>query len=213
MKPGARDRLYLIADTTGASWPLREAVAAAVRAGVRLVQLREKELVDQDYLALARDIRAITATYGARLLINSRVQIAAAVHADGVHLPRNAPIDEARSAMGPRALIGVSAHSAEELRRAEAEGADFVTLSPVFPTASKPWAKDVLGLDRFAALAKTTILPVFALGGIQRENAQDCLQAGAYGIAVVSSILGAPDVVAATEGYLERIAGAHATDS
>lgn len=211
MKLGARDRLYLIADTTGACWPIREAVAEAVRAGVRLVQLREKELADHDYLALARDIRAITATYGARLLINSRVPIAAEVNADGVHLPRSAPIGDARRALGPHALIGVSAHSAAELLRAEAEGADFVTLSPVFPTASKPWAKDVLGLDRFAALAKTTMLPVFALGGIQVENAQGCLKAGAYGIAVVSSIMGAPDVGVAAKGYLQRIAGANST--
>jgi thiamine-phosphate pyrophosphorylase len=213
MKLGARDRLYLIADTTGTCWPLREAVGEAVRAGVRLVQLREKELADHDYLALARDIRAITATYGARLLINSRMPIAAEVHADGVHLPRNAPIGAARRALGPRALIGVSAHSVEELRRAETDGADFVTLSPVFPTASKPWAKDVLGLDCFAALIGTTTLPVFALGGIQRENARDCLKAGAYGIAVISSIMSAPDVGEATKDYLTRIAGAHSTDS
>ena len=156
MKLDEHDRLYLIADTTAHGRPLRQAVEEAVRSGVRLVQLREKALSDPDYLALARDIRAITTAYGARLLINSRVQIAAEVHADGVHLPRSASISEARRVMGPRALIGVSAHSAEELHRAEAEGADFVTLSPVFPTASKPWATEVLGLERFAALTETT---------------------------------------------------------
>jgi thiamine-phosphate pyrophosphorylase len=207
MKLGEHDRLYLIADTTGASRPLRQAVTEAVRSGVRLVQLREKEVSDHDYLTLARDIRALTTAYDARLLINSRVPIAAAVHADGVHLPRNAPIGEARRVMGPHALIGVSAHSAEELRRAEAEGADFVTLSPVFPTTSKPWNSDILGLTRFAALAETTTLPVYALGGIQRENARDCLNAGAYGIAVVSSIMGAPDVAEATKGYLQVMIG------
>jgi thiamine-phosphate pyrophosphorylase len=207
MKLGEHERLYLIADTTVGGWPLRQAVAEAVRSGVRLVQLREKQLSDHDYLALARDIRAITAADGARLLINSRLAIAAEVSADGVHLPRSASIGDARRAMGPRALIGVSAHSAEELRRAEAEDADFVTLSPVFPTASKPWATDVLGLDRFASLAATTTLPVFALGGVQRENARDCLNAGAYGIAVVSSIVGAPDVGEATKGYLQTMMG------
>ena len=207
MKLGDHDRLYLIADTAGACWPLRHAVAEAVRSGVRLVQLREKQLADHDYLALARDIRAITAAYGARLLINSRLRIAAAVDADGVHLPRNASIGDARRAMGPGALIGVSAHSAEELRRAEVEGADLVTLSPVFPTASKSWDIEALGLDRFASLAETTMLPVFALGGVQRENAQDCLKAGAYGIAVVSSIMGAPDVGEATKRYLQVVAG------
>src|SRR5947209_1601872 len=142
MKLGERERLYLIVDTTVGGWPLRQAVAKAVRSGAQLVQLREKQLSDHDYLALARDIRAITAADGARLLINSRLAIAAEVNADGVHLPRSASIGDARRAMGPRALIGVSAHSAEELRRAEEEGADFVTLSPVFPTASKPWATD-----------------------------------------------------------------------
>lgn len=207
MKLGEHDRLYLIADTTVGGWPLRQAVAEAVQAGARLVQLREKQRSDRDYLALARDIRAITTASGARLLINSRVQVAAEVDADGVHLPRGVSINDARRALGPRALIGVSAHCAEELLRAEAEGADFVTLSPVFPTASKPWAIDVLGLDRFASLAATTILPVFALGGVQRENARDFLEAGAYGIAVVSSIMSAPDVGEATRGYLQVMVG------
>ena len=207
MKLGEHDRLYLIADTTGASWPLRQAVADAVRSGIRLVQLREKQLSEHDYLILARDIRALTTAYGARLLINSRVQIAAEVCADGVHLPRSASISEARRVMGPRALIGVSAHSAEELRRAEAEGADFVTLSPVFPTASKPWNRDVLGLARFASLAETAMLPVYALGGVQRENAQNCLKAGAFGIAVVSSIMAAPDVEEATKSFLQVMVG------
>jgi thiamine-phosphate pyrophosphorylase len=207
MKLGEHDRLYLIADTTVAHRPIRQAVEAAVRSGVRLVQLREKQLSDRDYLSLARDIRAITAAAGARLLINSRLQIAAAVDADGVHLPRDASTGEARRALGPGALIGVSAHSAEELRRAEAEGADFATLSPVFPTASKPWAIEVLGLGRFASLSGTTALPVFALGGVQPENAWDCLQAGAYGIAVVSSIMDAPDVGEATTGYLQVMVG------
>jgi thiamine-phosphate pyrophosphorylase len=205
MKLGPPDRLYLIADTTDAHVPLTEAVEAAVRAGVRLVQLREKQRPDRDYLTLARELRAITTAHGARLLINSRVRVAAQMHADGVHLPRDASISEARHLLGPQALIGVSAHSAEELRRAEAEGADFVTLSPVFPTASKPWATDVLGLDRFATLTGTTGLPVFALGGIQCENAQDCLRAGAFGVAVISSIMGAPDVAQATERYLHVI--------
>jgi thiamine-phosphate pyrophosphorylase len=208
MKLGARDRLYLIADTTpGAQLPLREAVAEAVRAGVRLVQLREKERADDDYLALARDLRALTAAHGARLLINSRVTVAAAVGADGVHLPRDVSIGAARRALGPQALIGVSAHSQAELRRAETEGADFVTLSPIFPTASKPWAVDVLGVDRFAALAATTALPVFALGGVQRENADECLRAGACGVAVVSSIMNAPDVGEATTRFLQVLAG------
>src|SRR5438094_8558777 len=104
MRLDAPDRLYLIADMIGARWPLPLAVEAAARAGVRLVQLRAKELPDADYLALARDLRGITAAHGARLLINSRVHIAEAVQADGVHLPRDASIRDARRALGPGAL-------------------------------------------------------------------------------------------------------------
>ncbi len=202
MTLSATDRLYLIADPTARGLPLRDAVAEAVRAGVRLVQLRAKELPDSEYLLLARDLRAITAAAGARLLINSRLAIAAAVQADGAHLPRDASISDARRALGPQALIGVSAHDAAELRRAETDGVDFVTLSPVFPTTSKPGMVDVLGIERFAALAKTTTLPVFALGGIQPENARECLDAGAFGVAVISAIMAAPDVADATARFL-----------
>jgi thiamine-phosphate pyrophosphorylase len=205
MRPDAPDRLYLIADTTGARQALPYAVDAAVRAGVRLVQLRAKELPDSEYLALARAVRAITAAHGARLLINTRLHVATAIGADGVHLPRDASIRDARHALGPKALIGVSAHSAAELHRAEAEGADFVTLSPIFPTISKPWAVDLLGLDGFAALVATTTLPVFALGGVQPDNAASCLGAGACGVAVVSAIMAAPHVRAATINFLERL--------
>ena len=202
MKLSDQDRLYLITDMAQATGLLNGVVSEAVEAGVRLVQLREKHLPDDDYLALAKEIRRITASHDARLLINSRLKVALEVGADGVHLPRDAPIAEARRVLGPEALIGFSAHCEEELRRAEEEGADFVTLSPLHPTPSKPGYTEVLGLERFASLAQTTELPVFALGGVRPENVPDCLQAGAYGIAVVSTIMAALDVPDTVRDYL-----------
>lgn len=205
MKLRPVDRLYLIADSTGARWPVREAAAQAVAAGVRLVQLREKQLVDAEFLELAQELRRLTAAYGARLLINSRLHVAQAVEADGVHLPSAASIAEARRVLGPQALIGSSAHSAEELRRAEAEGADFATLSPVFPPHSKSSPVPALGLERFAQLVRSTCLPVYALGGVDPQNARDCLAAGAFGIAVVGALMSAPDIPAVVSRFLELL--------
>jgi thiamine-phosphate pyrophosphorylase len=199
------ERLYLIADSAGARWPVREAAAQAVAAGVRLVQLREKQLADAEFLELARELRRLTAARGARLLINSRTHIAQAVGADGVHLPGGASIAAARRLLGPQALIGYSAHTAADVRRAESEGADFVTLSPVFPSLSKPGYTAALGLERFAELAHSTTLPVFALGGIAPENAAACLAAGAFGVAVTGVIMQAPDIAAVVRRLLDAL--------
>lgn len=203
MKLRPVDRLYLIADSAGARWPLREAAAQAVAAGVRLVQLREKQLADAEFLELARELRRLTAACDARLLINSRLHVAQAIEADGVHLPGAASIAEARRLLGPQALIGYSAHTADELRRAEAEGADFVTLSPVFPPLSKTGYTAALGLERFSELARSTALPVYALGGIEPENAGACLAAGAFGVAVTGAIMQAPDIPAVVRRFLQ----------
>jgi|DewCreStandDraft_1066081.scaffolds.fasta_scaffold00179_41 thiamine-phosphate pyrophosphorylase len=199
------DRLYLIADSAGARRPIDRAVAEAVQAGVRLVQLREKQLPDAQFLALAQELRRITAAHDARLLINSRTHMAQAVGADGVHLPGAASIAEARRLLGPQALIGYSAHNADELRRAEQEGADFVTLSPVFPPHSKSSPVPALGLERFAQLVRSTCLPVYALGGVDPQNARDCLAAGAFGIAVVGALMSAPDIPAVVSRFLELL--------
>lgn len=205
MKLKGHDLLYLIADSAQTKRPIGETIEEAFRSGIRLVQLREKHLPDEDYLALARDVRSITTSYGARLLINSRLHIALDVGADGVHLPRDASIAGARRALGPEPLIGFSAHSEEELRRAGEEGADFVTLSPLFPTPSKIGYTAILGLERFAALVQTTSLPVFALGGVRIENVSDCLKAGAYGIAVMGAIMGATNIADQVRAYLHAL--------
>ncbi len=198
------DRLYLITDRHVTPRPLVDVVREAVEGGVPIVQLREKDLSDGDFLELAHPLRRITAQHDARLLLNGRWELVGKVGADGVHLPSGSSIPAARDALGPDRVIGYSAHDVEELQRAESDGADFVALGPVFPTASKPGA-DTLGLVRFAELCRSASLPVFALGGVMASSAAPCVEAGAFGVAVVRGILAEADVGSAVEAYLHAL--------
>src|SRR5437879_5942047 len=140
--------LYLVTDrhqTCGR--PLQDVVSAALRAGVRAVQLREKDLPTRPLLALARELTDLARSYDARMLVNDRVDVCLAAGSDGTHLPaaglRPAP---ARRVLGPDRLIGVSAHSADEAARAETDGADFIVLGPIFATPSKRGFGPPIGL-------------------------------------------------------------------
>ncbi len=131
-------KLYLITDRKQTKLPLPEAVRLALQGGVPAVQLREKDLPVRELLALAQELRAITREFGAKLFVNDHVDVAVAVEADGVHLGHQSmPVDAARKIVGSRMLIGVSTHSAQEAKDAEARGADFITFGPVFETPSK----------------------------------------------------------------------------
>lgn len=172
---------------------LEEVVEAAVAGGVDAVQLREKSLGGRDLLTLARRIRSITSGR-ALLLVNDRVDVARASGADGVHLPSAgiAPRD-ARRWLGAEALIGYSAHDAAEVRFAEAEGADYATLSPVFAPSSKHSALAPLGLDGLAERARATPLSIVALGGVTAATAGALRGAGAAALAVLGAVMAAED--------------------
>lgn len=202
MTPPPRGRLYLITDSLRATRPLSRIVDEACVAGLRLVQFRDKRLEDEGYVEQARDLADIARAHGAQLLLNGRRHLVSVVGAAGVHLPSAEPVADARAELGDGALLGYSAHNAEELRRAAEEGADFVTLSPVFPTASKPGAPPV-GLDRFRQMTSACALPVYALGGVTASNASACREAGAYGVAVSGAIVTASNPGGATAQLLE----------
>jgi thiamine-phosphate pyrophosphorylase len=187
--------------------PLVELVRRAVAAGVDAVQLREKDLPDDELWDLAVALRRVTAAR-CPLLINSRLDVALAAGADGVHLPeRGLPIAAVRR-LAPRGfLIGRSVHSAEGARRAEVEGADYVLLGTIFATESKPDKEpDGLGLVRQATAGLG--IPCLAVGGIVPANAASVLEAGAQGVAAVSAILGAVDVEAAVLALRRHLDGA-----
>ena len=188
--------IYLITDRTqvAAGQTLLSATEAALRGGIRAVQLREKDLTAAELLPLALEMRSLTNDYAAQLLINDRIDVALACLADGVHLGGHSlPADVARILLGPDRLIGVSTHSRGEIERAATLGADFATFGPVYSTPSKAAYGAPKGLDALHAACHNPPLPVFALGGIKPHNQADVLMAGAAGIALISAILSAAD--------------------
>ena len=185
---------------------LLEALRAALKGGVRCVQLREKEMPISDLRTLARDVRALTKEFGARLLINSDVELALECQADGVHLGiASSSVATARRKLGKDAIIGLSAHSLDDLHSAEREGADFVTFSPVYATPSKAAYGPPQGVDKLREFCRRATIPVFALGGIKLERVAEVLDAGAVGVALISAILAQADPEAATRDFLQRL--------
>ena len=160
-------------------------VSAAVAEGVQLIQLREKRLTARVLFELTARAAEITRGTATRLLVNDRADVAAGAGADGVHLTtRSLETKVVRRTFGDDFLIGVSAHSLAEATDARDGGADFVVFGPIFPTQSKAEYGPPLGVDRLAdATSKLAPFPLLALGGISRDNAQECLHAGAWGVA------------------------------
>lgn len=188
--------LYLVTDrnrTGGRS--LLAVMEEALEAGVRAVQLRERDLTTHELLSLAERMRTMTDLSGASLLINDRIDVCLAVSADGVHLRADhLPISVVRRLLGPKRLIGVSCHSVQEVITADKEGADFVVLGPIYETPSKRSYGQSLGLNVLKSAAACSTIPIFAIGGIQVHRIQEVLKSGVSGIAMISSILGADDV-------------------
>lgn len=191
--------LYLVTDRALARGrDLAELVRAAVAGGVTCVQVREKDCSSRDFLDVARRVQAVLRGTGVPLLINDRLDIALAVGADGVHLgQQDLTLADARR-LGPASwIVGISAETVEDARRADAEGADYIGVSPVFATPTKTDTAAPLGLDGLRRMRAVTRLPLVAIGGIHLGNARAVVQAGADGLAVVSAIVSADDPRAA----------------
>lgn len=201
-------RLYLItARHQAPGGDLFAAVEGALAGGVRAVQLREKDIPPRDLLELARAMRKLTDRYGAKLIINDRADIALATGADGVHLGETGiPADAARRILGGERFIGVSCHSRESALAAAKAGADFITFGPVYPTPSKAAYGAPVGLKLLAEAVSLLSIPVFALGGIKRENTPDTLAAGAAGIALISAIIASGNPEEEARAFLSLLA-------
>jgi thiamine-phosphate pyrophosphorylase len=186
--------------------PLADVVLQAIRGGAACVQLREKSASTRAFVEEARRIKELIAPFRVPLIINDRLDVALAVGADGVHVGQDdMPYEIARKLMGPKAIIGLSVETWEDVERAETLDADYLGVSPVFATPTKtdtkePWGLD--GLDRIRAFSRH---PLVAIGGLNAANAEAVVMAGADSVAVVSAICASPDPLAASRELTEII--------
>jgi thiamine-phosphate pyrophosphorylase len=202
-------RLYLITDRAASPRPPVEVVEECLGAGLRAVQLREKDLEVRALLALATPLRELTRHHGARLLINDRADVAMAVAADGVQRTHaSLPVAALRGITPPGFLIGASAHSTAEASEAAAQGADFVVFGPVYDTPSKRRYGAPQGLAALEAAAAATARPVVAVGGITPARVPEVLATGAAGVAVIGAIYAAPRPADATKAFLDVLGSA-----
>lgn len=187
-------------------------VDAALAGGVRLIQLREKEMPMPDFFRLAEQIRARTARADALLIINDRVDVALAVGADGVHLGQtDFPIGPARR-LAPDLIIGVSTHSPAEAQAAERAGASYINIGPLFPTQTKTWSGEFLGLEGLRKIARCVTIPWTVMGGIKPEHIPDLRKAGARTIAIVTTVTAAADPAQAVRDLLALLRIGHRTE-
>lgn len=198
-------RLYLVTDrqqTAGRS--LVSVVGRAVSAGVRAVQLRERDLPIRELLSLSLDLQRELSDM--QVFINDRVDLAVALGCRGVHLRESSlPAPVVRTLVRPSQLLGLSVHSIQGAVAAERHGADFVVLGPIYDTPSKREYGAPLGLQVLEQAARAVTIPIFAIGGMTTSRTREMLQAGAFGVAVLSSILSASNVEAETEKFLAAI--------
>ena len=191
--------MYLVTDEAlSGGRSLLDIVTAAIRGGVTVVQYREKSASTRRMIEEAAEIRGVCQAANVPFIVNDRLDVALAVNADGVHVGQDdIPASLARKLLGKGKILGVSAGSEEEARKAVEDGADYIGASPVFSTPTKPDAPAPLGIEGLRHMARSVRIPVVAIGGINRANAAAMMEAGAAGIAVVSAIIAAEDPEAA----------------
>jgi thiamine-phosphate pyrophosphorylase len=201
-------RLHVIVNVSAASDPatLLELTTAVVTAGAPVVQLRVKDVTDAVAYGLATAVAGVCGAGGTTLLVNDRVDIAVAVGAGGVHVgDDDLPVAVARRLLGPAATVGATARTANAARRAAAAGATYVGVGPCYPTTTKVVAAAPLGPAGLAVVAGAVDIPVIAIAGVSAQRVPELMAAGAYGVAVVGAVAGAPDPAVATKELLRAL--------
>ncbi len=199
--------LYMITDRhRAAPFELVDRVREALAAGVRAVQLRDKDLPRASRQAIAKTLLPLIHNHSAKLLINSDIDLAIDLGADGIHLPDRFDIRAARRRIADQPLLlGASVHTLARAQDAADTGADFVVLSPIFSPLSKPYPP--VGLALLSQICRSVSIPIFALGGITPENCQQCLAAGAHGVAAVSALMTSPNLSATVQAFRKQLRG------
>ena len=178
---------------------------AAIRGGADVIQWRDKAASDREFLEAALDLRKLTRQHRTPFVVNDRVSVAMLVHADGVHLGHeDLPVRQVRQLVGAGMLVGRSTHSLEEARQAEADGADYIGVGPIFSTPTKPDYRAV-GTELIQQVRSGVRIPWFAIGGIDLQNLPLVLSAGAIRVAVVRAVAAASDPEAAARAFKRRL--------
>ena len=185
--------LLLVTDRRQARRPLAEVVGAALAAGCRWVSLREKDLAEDDQIALAHTLLPMTRRHGARLTVHGEAAFAKTCGADGVHLPAGSDPAAARALLGTAKLIGVSIHTVTEAEAIDPAVVDYAIAGPAFETASKPGYGPEIGRKGLAEIARAARVPILAIGGLNAVRAAEVLAAGPFGIAVMGGVMRAAD--------------------
>ncbi|MBU4459985.1 MAG: thiamine phosphate synthase [Verrucomicrobia bacterium] len=199
--------VYLVTDRSLAGGrSLASVVQAALDGGAGVVQIREKNLSSRAFYERAVEIVRLVRPMGRAVIVNDRLDIAMACGADGVHLGQaDLPCEAARRLGGPGWIVGVSVGTEAEAVAAERAGADYLGISPVFATPTKPDAPEPAGLAGLQRIRRVVRLPLVAIGGIHAGNAADVIRAGADGVAVVSAVMAASDPRAATAALMKAV--------
>jgi len=184
MKLSGRLRIYPVITPEFCKKPVLEVLESALKGGVRIVQLRDKT----DPERYASDFRRITSNYGSLLIVNDSVEIALKYKADGVHLGQNdMTVSEARR-LAPRLIIGASSHNLQEALKAQNDGASYVNIGPIFPTKTKGGLTEFIGTKAIKEIAPHLKIPFTVMGGINKRNIQEVIDAGARRIAMITAI-------------------------
>lgn len=199
--------LYVILDpSVRPDCPLGDVLQVSTTAGAKIFQYRNKTASMKTAYAEALPLRKVAQELGVLFIINDRCDLALAVDADGVHLGQgDLPLNHARKIMGPDKLIGISTHSREQVVVATAGGPDYLGFGPIFTPGSKLDHDPVVGLQGLRAIRPLTALPIFAIGGITADRAEEVIRAGADGVAVISAILKAPDISQAVTDFASLV--------
>ena len=195
--------LYLVTDKSDDVEKFLKTIEEAIKGGVSVVQIREKTADTLDFYNLALKVKEITEKHDVPLIINDRVDVALAVDAEGVHVGQSdMPCDVTRALVGPDKIVGVSAATIEEARKAESDGADYIGAGAVFPTATKDDAPKITKKD-LKEIVESISIPVVAIGGITLNNAHELNDTGIAGLSVVSAIMSSENPKKSSEELLK----------
>ena len=194
--------LYLVTDNSEDEKKFLKTIEEAINGGVSVVQIREKTADTLEFYNLALKVKEITTKYNVPLIINDRVDVALAIDADGVHVGQSdMPCDVTRKLIGENKILGVSAATIDEAKKAEKDGADYIGTGAVFPTSTKDDAPNITKKD-LKDIVDSINIPVVAIGGITIENANELKNTGISGLSVVSAIMSADNPKKASEKLL-----------